>query len=100
MRASWSATCSIRTTDVVITRSRILGSVTVRHPEDGYSFTISDSEVAVGGRMVTAIGNGNFTARRVGGHAVEGARSTARPTARSSTPGSTDRPVTPTKLPT
>lgn len=55
----------IRTTDVVITRSRMLGSVVVRQPEDGSSFTISDSEVAVGERMVTAIGNGNFTVRRV-----------------------------------
>lgn len=51
--------------DVVITRSRILGSVLVPQPEQGGSFEISDSEVAVGDRLVTALGHGNFTARRV-----------------------------------
>lgn len=55
----------IRTTDVVITRSRILGMIEVRQPEDGYSFTVADSEVIVGDRLVTAIGNGNFAVSRV-----------------------------------
>ncbi|OLT21966.1 hypothetical protein BJF81_14065 [Ornithinimicrobium sp. CNJ-824] len=55
----------IRADGVVITRSRILGRVVVQQPEEGGSFEISDSEVVVGERLVTALGNGNFTARRV-----------------------------------
>lgn len=55
----------IQATGVVITRSVINGMVIVRNPEDGYSFTISDSEVHAGRRLVTAVGNGNFTAVRV-----------------------------------
>ncbi|MBB1502239.1 hypothetical protein H5397_12520 [Propioniciclava sp. MC1683] len=54
----------IRTTDVVITRSRINGNVSVREPEDG-SFTITDSEVHAGDTLDTGLGNGSFTARRV-----------------------------------
>lgn len=55
----------IQTIDVVITRSVINGIVVVRNPEDGHSFRISDSEVRAGERMVTGLGNGNFTATRV-----------------------------------
>lgn len=55
----------IQTTDVRITSSEIRGSVFVRNPEDGHSFTISDSLVLAGDRMVTGIGNGNYTAQRV-----------------------------------
>lgn len=56
----------IQTTDVIITRSVINGQVMVRQPaEDGYSFSISDSNVNVGERLVTGLGNGNFTAERV-----------------------------------
>ncbi len=55
----------IRTTDVSITRSEIRGIVVVRQPTDGYSFSISDSLVLAGNRLVTGIGNGNYTALRV-----------------------------------
>lgn len=56
---------SIRTTGVRITRSVINGNVIVRRPAEGYWFEISDSEVHVGERLVTGLGNGNFTALRV-----------------------------------
>ena len=56
---------SVRAVGVVITRSRINGSVNVRNPEDGFSFTITDSEVHIGDRLATGLGNGNFTATRV-----------------------------------
>lgn len=56
---------SIRTTGVKITRSVINGNVSVRRPADGFNFTISDSEVHVGERLVTGLGNGNFAALRV-----------------------------------
>lgn len=55
----------IRATDVLITRSRILGNILVRQPEDGFSFMIRDSEVAAGERRLSAVGNGNFTLARV-----------------------------------
>lgn len=55
----------IRASDVVITRSLINGIVNVRQPEDGASFTITDSQVNTGERIATGIGNGNFTATRV-----------------------------------
>lgn len=59
--------CDLRilATGVTITRSEIRGIVVNRNPEDGYSFTISDSLVVAGQRLVTGVGNGNFTASRV-----------------------------------
>lgn len=63
----------ITTTGVKITRSVINGNVNVRRPAEGYSFSISDSEVYVGQRLVTGLGNGNFTATRV--EVVGGGRS-------------------------
>jgi hypothetical protein len=56
---------SIRATGVKISRSVINGNVIVRRPADGFEFTITDSEVYVGERLVTGLGNGNFTALRV-----------------------------------
>lgn len=56
---------TIRTTGVKITRSVINGNVNVRRPAEGHSFSISDSEVHAGERLVTGLGNGNFTAERV-----------------------------------
>lgn len=55
----------IRTTGVVITRSKINGNVSVQQPENGFSFAISDSVVDAGVTMDTGLGNGNFTAQRV-----------------------------------
>lgn len=55
----------IRAADVVITRSHIRGNVSVRDPAEDWSFTISDSLVDAGQTLDTALGNGNFTARRV-----------------------------------
>lgn len=55
----------IRAADVVITNSRIMGSVILRDLDAGYSFTISYSEVHVGARLGTGLGNGHFTASRV-----------------------------------
>lgn len=59
--------CDLRimTTGVEISRSLINGSVIVRQPEEGYSFTITDSQINVGERIATGLGNGNFTATRV-----------------------------------
>ncbi|WP_344812792.1 hypothetical protein [Microlunatus aurantiacus] len=48
-----------------ITRSRIKGNINLRDTAAGHSFTISDSEVHVGDKLITGIGNGNFTADRV-----------------------------------
>lgn len=55
----------IRAADVVITNSRIMGSVILRDLEAGHSFSITDSEVHVGPRMGTGLGNGHYTATRV-----------------------------------
>lgn len=55
----------VRAPDVVITNSRIFGTVTLRHTEEDYSFSISDSEVVVGPRMATGLGNGHFKAERI-----------------------------------
>lgn len=63
----------IRAADVVIVNSRINGNVVLRDLEAGYSFSISDSEVLAGSRMVTGIGNGHFVAERV--EVVGGGRS-------------------------
>lgn len=55
----------IRAADVMITRSVINGNVILRDLEEGHSFSISDSEVHVGERLLTGLGNGFFTAHRV-----------------------------------
>ncbi|NLE99083.1 MAG: hypothetical protein GX596_14015 [Propionibacterium sp.] len=55
----------IRAADVRITNSEIHGSVILRDLESGYSFTIADSEIHVGERLRTGLGNGYFTAERV-----------------------------------
>lgn len=55
----------IRTTDVVITRSRILGNVSVPSAKTGFSFRISDSEVQIGANLNTGLGNANYVATRV-----------------------------------
>lgn len=55
----------IRARDVVITNSRILGTVILRDTEEDHSFTITDSELVAGARMGTVLGNGHFTAERL-----------------------------------
>lgn len=55
----------IRAPRVRITRSVIHGSVSLRDVGAGHSFSIADSEVHVGARMATGLGNGDFTAERV-----------------------------------
>lgn len=64
---------SIQAADVVITRSRIRGSVATDEASTGHSFAISDSEVHIGDRAGTGIGAVNFTATRV--HVTGGNRS-------------------------
>lgn len=55
----------IRAADVVITRSRIHGGVIMRHLDEDYSFSISDSEIILGEAMLTGLGNGHYRAERV-----------------------------------
>lgn len=60
-------TCDLRieAASVVITRSRIVGSVATDEDSTGHSFSISDSEVEIGERAGTGIGAVDFTATRV-----------------------------------
>lgn len=64
---------SIQAADVVISRSRINGSVATDESSTGFSFTLSDSEVNIGDRAGTGVGAVNFTATRV--HVTGGNRS-------------------------
>lgn len=60
--------CDLRISapDVRITRSVVNGFiVVVPDPDSENSFSISDSEVRLGNRMITGLGNGNYTAERV-----------------------------------
>lgn len=54
----------IKADDVRITRSIVLGGVSVRDPDDG-SFLITDSEVHIQGSLDTGLDRYNFVARRV-----------------------------------
>ncbi len=63
----------IRAPGVRITRSRINGSVATDADSTGFSFTISDSEVNVGDRVGTGVGEVDFIAERV--HVTGGNRS-------------------------
>lgn len=56
---------AIRAAGVVIKNSRINGTVASPENSTAYSFTIQDSEVAVGDRPGTGIGATNFTVLRV-----------------------------------
>jgi hypothetical protein len=55
----------IRAADVVVSRSRIMGSIATDEESEGFSFRISDSEVDVGDRAGTGVGAVNFVAARV-----------------------------------
>ena len=63
----------IRAAGVVIRNSKINGSVATEENSTGYSFTITDSHVDAGDRIVTGVGAVNFTAVRV--HVQGGNRS-------------------------
>ena len=63
---------SIRATGVKITRSQVNGTVYAGTDGSG-SFSISDSDINIGNRMGTGIGDANFTATRV--HVTGGNRS-------------------------
>lgn len=64
---------NIRAAGVVIRNSKINGSVATDENSTGYSFTITDSHVDAGDRIVTGVGAVNFTAIRV--HVQGGNRS-------------------------
>lgn len=63
----------IQAAGVVVTRSRIVGSISTDENSTGFSFAISDSEVNAGNKVNTGIGAVNFTATRV--HVFGGNRS-------------------------
>ncbi len=58
---------------VVVTRSKIVGTISTDENSTGFSFAISDSEVNAGNEVNTGIGAVNFTATRV--HVFGGNRS-------------------------
>ncbi|MFP2908472.1 DUF4082 domain-containing protein [Pyxidicoccus sp. 3LFB2] len=64
---------AIRAAGVIIRNSKINGSVATDENSTGYSFTITDSHVDAGDRIVTGVGAVNFTAIRV--HVQGGNRS-------------------------
>lgn len=63
----------IRTSGVTIRNSKINGTVSTEENSTGYSFTLTDSHVDAGDRIVTGVGAVNFTAVRV--HVQGGNRS-------------------------
>ncbi|MCP3144317.1 DUF4082 domain-containing protein [Pyxidicoccus xibeiensis] len=63
----------IRAAGVTIRNSKINGSVATEENSTGYSFTLTDSHVDAGDRVVTGVGAVNFTAIRV--HVQGGNRS-------------------------
>ncbi|MCY1032497.1 DUF4082 domain-containing protein [Corallococcus sp. BB11-1] len=64
---------TIRAAGVVIRNSKINGSVATDENSTGFSFTLTDSHVDAGDRIVTGVGAVNFTAVRV--HVEGGNRS-------------------------
>ncbi len=63
----------IQAAGVVVTRSKIVGTISTDENSTGFSFAISDSEVNAGNEVNTGIGAVNFTATRV--HVFGGNRS-------------------------
>ncbi|WP_157758284.1 DUF4082 domain-containing protein [Cystobacter fuscus] len=63
----------IRASGVTIRNSKINGTVSTEENSTGYSFTLTDSHVDAGDRLVTGVGAVNFTAVRV--HVQGGNRS-------------------------
>lgn len=63
----------IKAANVKITRSKISGSINTDPDSTGYSFSVSDSEINIGNRDGTGIGEVNYTADRV--HIYGGNRS-------------------------
>ncbi|WP_051256485.1 DUF4082 domain-containing protein [Cystobacter fuscus] len=63
----------IRASGVTIRNSKINGTVSTEENSTGYSFTLTDSHVDAGDRIVTGVGAVNFTAVRV--HVEGGNRS-------------------------
>ena len=55
----------IRAKNVQITRSRIMGNVNVKPANGDFSFSITESEVDAGQKLITGLGNANFVANRV-----------------------------------
>ncbi|WP_181790517.1 DUF4082 domain-containing protein [Myxococcus llanfairpwllgwyngyllgogerychwyrndrobwllllantysiliogogogochensis] len=64
---------TIRAAGVIIRNSKINGSVSTDENSTGFSFTLTDSHVDAGDRIVTGVGAVNFTAVRV--HVQGGNRS-------------------------